>query len=525
MPTFAPHKSLVQFIRREPALAALLAGCFLLNVYAFSFPTWNPDYLVRYAWNARGLAEWNHGAFYYGSFHINVIKMLIIWPLLAINWVWPVMTAATVTPQTMALYLARWLAAAMGAGCAGWTWGIARRLAGRRVAAFAAAFGVATTPLMINLAHFTTADVPSLFWALGGLYFLLRHAEDPARRRWWILSAVCIGLTTSTKYVGALFGAGAVAWLAVEVAARRMTPAAALRQLAVFAAVSLGVFALGSFEMWFFPATVRENIMLNVNINRQLAGQMQIGFLAIPHHLPRATGWLWIALAGVGVAAALARREARGPAIVILAALAANYLFFGSAHYFPFRYALPFLPLLLIFSGAAVGWGLDGLRGAKSKLPVFVIAAFLLAGLAVLMTLRAAAVSHQFAADTRLRAAGWLAENLAPGDLIAFNEDWFLYFPALPATAQPFDLTERPPEGWRVGDALAASNVRWVMTSSLVQPGSQKEWEREFYAALARGDAPYRPAAEFKIEKSWLHDPRTVEFLNPHIRVFELNRE
>ncbi|GAB4319371.1 MAG: hypothetical protein Kow0059_13340 [Candidatus Sumerlaeia bacterium] len=526
-------RQFTRLVRREPALTALLAASFFLNLFAFTFPTWNPDYLVRYAWNARGLTQWNHGAFYYGSWHINVIKMFIIWPLLALNWVWPLMTASTIPPQTAALYAARWLAAAMGAGCVGWTWGIARRLGGgdgARAAgqcAFAAAFALATTPLLVNLAHFTTADVPSLFWGLGGLYFTLRHAEEPERRRWWMLSALMIGLSASTKYVGGLFAAGVLACVVMDVLARRLTWRAALRRLSGWMAVSFASFALASFEMWFFPQTVRENIMLNVNLNRSLAATGEIGFIGLWRHVPRALGWAWVVLAAVGIAAAPARRTARRPAAILLAALAAHYLFFGSAHYYPLRYILPFLPLLLAFAGAALAWGLEGLRGGRGT---GTAAAYRLASVGlilagVFLALRAAAAARAFTADTRLEAAAWLREHADPGDLVAYCVPWFLYFPALPEGVRPFDLTQRPPEGWEVGDALARTGVRWVMTSSFVRPAMQTEWERAFSAALESGTTPYRRAAAFQRAPSAFFDPRAVEFLDPDIVIYELRPE
>lgn len=103
--------------------------------------------------------------------------------------------------------IGRLISVACVVGTAGLTYGIGRRLLGRRVGVLAAWF-VATAYPAMYYAHTTNREAALLFWVTLALWAAVASVDPGARHRWWVLGVACgMALATaehSLAYVVAL---------------------------------------------------------------------------------------------------------------------------------------------------------------------------------------------------------------------------------------------------------------------------------------------------------------------------------
>ena len=252
--------------------------------------------------------------------------------------------------------LGRLLSVAMGVGTVWATASTGTRLWGRRAGLLAAAF-LAVMPLHVQQSHWCTVDVPSAFWEM--LCFLaLAHAisERRAASRWtsdialFAWAGVAIGFASATKYNMGLLAipAGTALFLGPRRPVARCAAVCAASCVIAFVAGCPGF-------IWDHSAWVRD-FLYEVHHTRSLPGIEFVntgnGLLyLVGHTLDAALGLPMLLLSGVGLAMAVKRRS---PGDILLAGFSVVYTAVISIAVVRYaRYAIPLLPILALWCGAA----------------------------------------------------------------------------------------------------------------------------------------------------------------------------
>jgi 4-amino-4-deoxy-L-arabinose transferase-like glycosyltransferase len=149
-------------------------------------------------------------SFFYPSLLFDLMAFVIAvghaafgWPL-ATDTSWLFVPEAL--PQQFDAYLAgRFLVVGMGVVTIGLTFLAGRRLGGWLAGLIAAAI-VAVAPVHVASSGSVTTDVPVTLFGVLVLLATMRAVQQPDRRRWWVVAAVCVGLATSSKWNGLVVG-------------------------------------------------------------------------------------------------------------------------------------------------------------------------------------------------------------------------------------------------------------------------------------------------------------------------------
>jgi hypothetical protein len=220
------------------------------------------------------------------------------------------------------------------------------------------------------------------------------------------------------------------------------------------------------------------------------------------------------AVLGALLALARALRGDRAAAIVASAAVA-PYLLVASSGHQAMRFLVPALPAAAILAAFA----LRVLPPGKAQAP---LAALVLARAALASVL----VVRLFFADSRDRAARWIAANVPAGetiDVIANNPG---YGPVLPPgrlrIVPTLSREMAPADRFRAAAAAyRGSSARWlVLTASyyerFLEHPEQAPERAAFFRELLEGRGGFEVAARFR-QKGWLRP--NAEFLDPEIVV------
>jgi len=277
----------------------------------------------------------------------------------------------------------RLLTALLGTATVAATFALARRLCGVR-AGLIAALLLAVAPLHVLNSHYVKHDVPvTLLVVLAYLaYFRLWVNGEPgnvaADRRlpaeagssWRVVpAAVLTGLAFSTHYYS-IFLALPLAWSAARGAA---STTEALKRIAIAAAVSAGVFFIGSPFVLAEPATA----VRDLGANRQIVVDRAVGQIGYWGSALRylqllaldTVGWPTAIVAAIGIVGGLLRGTARTPWLL---AFPVPFLLFIFSTYPASRYLVPLTPFLAIFAAIALE---TAIRWTNARRAVMTVAA------------------------------------------------------------------------------------------------------------------------------------------------------
>ena len=336
------------------------------------------------------------------------------------------------------IWIARGVVAAIGAATCLLLYRVAGLAFGRR-AGLVAAFLLAVAHLHVRDSHFGVTDVPL---AAMVCLVLLQALRIESRGAWrdYVRAGLCTGLAISTKYPGAILLVPIVAAHAAALLAGARRP---LRRLAAAAALVPVGFLVGT------PFALLDAPTFLGGVQTQLLRQTLVSWIGIDlgpgwwHHL-RFTLWyglgaplLVASLAGALIAPWRAPRAAA----VLIAFAAAYYLVIGRGHLVFSRYMVPLVPILCALAAVAISAVAERLPRARDA------AAFALAALLALPSLAETLATDRVVArgDSRIAAARWLRENVAPDARLLLVGAVFADPPLFLAGRKAYDPYPWPP--------------------------------------------------------------------------------
>jgi hypothetical protein len=403
-------------------------------------------------------------------------------------------------PPTGVAFLGRVTSAIMGAltvlavGWIGW------RVLGPWTGVLGALF-LAVAFIHVRDSHYATNDVPSVFLLTLSVAASVSLLQRP-RLTTYLLAGLLGGLATSTKYNAGLFVAPLVvahavvlwrAWRGRGADGRSSALRLAILPLALAGLVSLAAYLAGTpFTLLDFQKWRADFLTQGSFVDESWEGQVRM-MPGLPYLLALGAGlgWPMLLLSVVGVAAAWRRSPA--VAAVVAAFPVAYLVFMLRSELFFVRFALPVVPFLCLFAGAAV----IGIAGWMQR---YGQAAALASGvgLALVATVPTTldSVRHNLLIgqeDTRVLAERWALATVPPGVKMQLEE---------------YTIRDRRPRAYGAGvwqldtDQFNVNSVRradpaaplrgatrYFMISSFqqdrfgTQPGSPQQL---FYEALAR---------------------------------------
>ena len=423
---------------QRKCLLGILSLGLLLNVWGVTWglpERWHPDELTQRAENMVGEPSLNPHYFAYGGLHYYLIAAFAVLPVKIPNKMLNVMDYDA--QSTVVVALSRLLSALLGTGVVYLTFWIGSRLFDRWTGLLASAF-LATSMVLVNLSHFATADVPSVFW------FMLScaMATDVLRRgaaRSYVLAGLCAGLAAAVKYVG---GLSLIALFAAHLLGKR----ASHKMLVVAFVMAAAGFILGNPVLLFAPLEFADGFVAESVFNSLRGFGLPRAFVPLIFQLKDALGApvFLLSLAGLAYGVRLsASKENRASVLLVLSMMLPYYCVIGAMRgpragplllpLPPLRYTLPMLPFLLLFPAKMLG---DLLVSPRRHVRGFSLT---LLGVSICYSIvYAVSVDLKFTNDSRYAAGDWLLRNLRAGATIETTS----YGPTIPH--DKYVVVERP---------------------------------------------------------------------------------
>lgn len=449
--------------RQSRWLLAILMFSLLINAWGINWglpERWHPDELTQRAENMVGEPSLNPHYFAYACFHYYLIAAVAVLPIKLPNKLLNLMDYDT--QSTVVVVLSRLLSALMGTGVVFLTFLIGERLFDRRTGLFAAAL-LAASMMLVNLSHFATADVPSLFWfTLSCL--MATHVFQGAPPRAYFLAGLCSGLAAAVKYVG---GLSFIALLAAHCLGKSRRH----RLLILALLTAVASFVVANPVLLFAPLEFAGGFAAESVFNSLRGAGLPRAFLPLILELKDAVGLPVFVLSGAGLAYALgllASTENRAGVLLVLSMLLPYYVIMGAMRgpragplllpLPPLRYTLPMLPFVLLFAAKML---VDLLAARSRVVRGFAVALFSTAiGYSMAY---AACVDLEFTHDSRYAARGWFLKNVEAGSSIETTS----YGPSIPH--DKYRVIERPHDNG-VSDVVAslAQSDRYLRFQTMI---------------------------------------------------------
>ncbi len=385
----------------------LLASLSLfLNIWGIEWGlpvNWHPDELVKRAGEMIKIASFDHNYYAYGAWSVYEVLLGAIMPVKILNYLGNFWHSREL--HVMTNIGARLMSAFMGSGVIIIIYLITRKLFDRR-AGLVTALLTAVTMGLVNLSHFATVDVPSLFWfclaCLAAVYIFSNEGG-----KWYLLAGIFTGLAAAVRYVGGLA-------LLVVLAAHFLKKDKRRGGLEIFLAVVVVTFALVNPVIFLCEYPVGFLAEMFFNSYRNHGDQAAFGPLL--GEMANAMGWPMFLL-GVGGAAygilLIFKRDSRPKILLVWSMLVPYYLIVGRMHVSNLRYALPIIPFVLIMAGKMIS-------DFERKLPkpdklLWRLALFMVFGYSLVYSV---AADLAFANDSRYLLTDWAIKNFEPGSTI-----------------------------------------------------------------------------------------------------------
>ncbi len=528
---------------------------------------WHPDELTEKAIEMVEQRTLNPHYFAYGNLHYYQVMAAAVAPVKAVNKTLDLWDSRQ-DERSAIIWCARALSAVLGAGVVLLVFLMGSALFGRAAGLWSAAL-LAVSMGLVNLSHYATTELASIFWftaaCVCSTYVLLRP-----ERRWSVLAGLCTGFAAGVKYIG---GIAVIPLLAAHVMGRRSRS-----RLVVGVAMAVAGFLLANpvvlFSFFEFARGFLKESAFNAARND---GSARV-FVPLLGRLVNALGLplFLCAVAGALYSLRLLRTGAeRAKVLLVWTMILPHYLLMGSLHVSLMRYIVPVVPALLVFAGKLAA---DLLRAKPQEAKVFASVAL---GLTLSYSLvYSVAAALTFTSESRYQAAAWVERHVAPGSTIEVTSN----SPNLPRrryriVQRPHDVTvtrtaaiarDRATSGWLAGliswmeakrdrtDGAAASSASYtawyehaqrdyqqaaaafdvglkglerrgpdyLIVSSLYYnrfAGDRQSAEGQLFDALFDGRTNYRQVAEFTYQfHPWINP--VVERTNPTIRIFRFER-
>lgn len=511
----------------------LLAGILLLAAalrfvgLGFGFPALthaDEPQVVMVAVNA-AMGQLSPGFFAYPALFPYLSGLVLRLWVLVQPWVWTDFQAffdQYCTDPQQAFLLVRACGAAAGVGLVAATAWLGRRAAGPRVGLLAAAM-VAVNVYAVRDAHFAVTDTPVALASALALVAILAVLEGRGPRS-ALVAGLAVGLAAGTKYpAGALVLplAVAIAWRGWKAPGGPKLAGRDLLLAGVAAAVAFFVtnpFVLLDWSS--FQADMAREAERRLAVSAaQFEGPAWRWYLT--QTLPTAFGWGGVILAATGGIWALLGRHKRLALLLLGAAvlLAPPFLVVSVGE----RYLLPATPVLAVLAAWA------SVQLARRCLPRGRwLANTVLAALAFALLLPPLGRSIQVTRlltlpDTRVLAASWISESLAPGRRIAL--EWS-YVPEVDP-----EVFEVLPLRYEVGGPTE-QGADYIVVSSyafnryFMEPDAHAQ-ELAFFEALEAGEPPIAVFSGLPPERAHGYVERVppgpldqVVMVGPEIRIY-----
>jgi 4-amino-4-deoxy-L-arabinose transferase-like glycosyltransferase len=396
--------------------AALAARCWYLTAGVPHAVGIDEPQVVNRALRILQTGDWNPHVFDYPTLVIYVHAAAAILRFLwgALHGEWASLDAYRINAVYATL---RFVAASIGVATVWLTYRLGLELSTRRVALLAAAL-LAVNPIHVRESHFVLTDVPMTALTTLSVWLAVRAGRLGSMRGYAWAGAAC-GFAAAAKYNGGIaLVAVSAAWLVND----RSSPDRLTKLAAALAAAAAGFLAGAPFTIIDMPGFL-DGFAAQFS---RLAGPVRGGdpaWLLYVKHLSPPSARFAVPLALAGAAIVALRRDTRARWAPVFA-FSAAYFYVLSSHSPVFaRYALPLLPMLCLFSSAAVFEALDALVRVPAFAPPRIRR--LLTAVAVVGVLFAGVnesvrwLDLQRRSDTRAIASDWLTQNTPRGTRVA----------------------------------------------------------------------------------------------------------
>ena len=361
--------------------------------------------------------DWNPHLFDYPTLVIYVHAAIDILRFLwgAVNGEWNSLDGFSIA----AVYsTGRTVAALIGVVTVWMIYRIGDALGSRSVGLLAAA-QLAVSPMHVRESRYILTDAPMTALVTLAMWLTVRAMRLSTARAYAWAGAAC-GLAAAAKYTG---GVSIVAVLVAWAIAERGTPRRGLKLAAAVAAACGAFIAAAPYTVLDMPAFLDGFAAQFARFASPAAANADPAWRLYLKHLSPPSARFVVPLALAGMAVLLWRPSTRRPATPLVAfTLAFFYVLASHSHVFG-RYALPLVPVLLLFASVLVLEVLSALR----RIPAVRQRGWepVLAGVVLALVLWRPAeqavrwLDQQKRADTREVATEWLRTNAPPGSRVA----------------------------------------------------------------------------------------------------------
>jgi hypothetical protein len=475
-------------LRWAPAVAALLAGSFLLRI-------WGAKHGLPYAYNTdenahfvpKAIGLFGHG--WNPHYFVNPPAYTYVLHVVFAGWFGGRAGVSDVFARnpTEVFLVARLVSAAFGTLAVWLLYLAGTRLFADRRAGFLAAGLLAVGFLPVFYSHLALNDVPTLAPICLTLYGTAGVVRG-GRLRDYVVAGIGVGLACATKYTGGiallpLLGAVCGRFLLRAPGGER-TAAAAARGLVVAGLCALAAFLAANPYALLDHAAFLDGLNHQTTVADDALGKLGLternGLAYYLWTLTWGLGWIPAVAAAAGVV--LVAKDSRRIAAVLVPAPVLFLLFMGTQERFFGRWLMPVFPMICLLAAYAL---LRVAVAVARRRPVLTptmlaLAALLLCGQGLIASLHIGQVLSR--ADTRNLARTWFVEHVPPKTKVVVE-------PVVP-------------DGWAqdIGhpSPLTRNGNRWVKfptsRSNIANDGSQmpgpgrlvniEDYERTLYPGL-----------------------------------------
>lgn len=427
-------------------LLIILAVNFALNIWGIEWglpERWHPDELLDKAENMYAIGELNHNYYTYGALPFYQTEFLAIAPAklgqAVFGW-------HDVEVRSIDTLLARLLSALMGTGIVAATYGIASALFDRRSGLISASL-IGLTMGLVNLSHFATVDISSLWWFTLASFFSVRVWRGGSTKN-YVAAGICSGLAAAVRFVG---GISIIVLLAAHWC--RSKDERHPDRLVLGAGSSLVALLAANLPMVALPCYFAIGYTKDFFFNGQRNADGPSAWLPLVEDYINATGWPLALLSLGGIVYMLwlmGQKKWRRQIWLIAAMMLPYYGIVGRMHVSHLRYALPLAPFLLILAGKMLNDFMFNLPGWQRRFWQGTFVLTLVYSLAYVVV-----ADLNFVHDSRGQVNSWLMNNILERERIEVTSyvtdsaQWF------------FNITRRPHDNgeWSTRRVLAESRT------------------------------------------------------------------
>ncbi len=432
------------------------------------------------------------------------------------------------------------------------TYNVARRAGGSITVAGLSGLFLLCVSEMVHNGHFAHNDTYLMFFTTLSILLLLQY-HTQGHRGWLYATFLTIGMAASSKYIGgSLIIAPVVYYLFTQRKNIRSNFFAIAETFFIGAVITFLGYALGTpkalFWMTFYFKRVFAALQWQINYGhvpgsvRGFLGQYQVLFhgLGIIIFLLFTCAFLWACYQIIQALRVKTITQDSQPSAfsVLLLALFALDLPMMISYNYQFRYFLPILPILAVFSGFFTQWiYTQATQSNKAIYPNLVIASVTL--IVLYSFARSISVALLFIHDSRTPAGAFvktlptgtsLEHTYYPPDIpaghFAREHNYPVYFIRSINDTVPEDKKMKSNIGeagldqrqttYFVTDSFTANKFNDPYTCSIMQV------ECNFFKQLATGRSDhYKLIAEFSYHLPAFLPQISVDYVNPTIRIYE----